>query len=164
MDTCVFYREWLILPKDQFSILTLISTNGGRFEGNLTDICHYLSLSPQSRNRNKIKKTLDKLNKDGLIDRQIEGQKNSLTITPKQTVILLPLKWVNDVTKRNYSEHVTWSQVLKLYAWILHNNGNMSTNIQIATDLGISESTVCSAKNVLKEHYEIIHVKTISEI
>ena len=81
----------------------------------------------------------------------------------KEIEISIPLEWVELVIKHQYSEGVAWANVLKLYVWIVYNNGCISTNKEIAAELNISESTVCSAKNVLTKEFEIITKKNISE-
>lgn len=163
MEECIFYREWLHLPKDQFNILAMIAASGGAYRGNLTDICNYLSVTPQSRNRNRIRNALTSLKSDGWVDWQSRGQTQILSINPKATKISLPLEWVDLVIKHKYSGEVAWANVLKLYIWIVHNKGDKSTNKEIAASLGISESTVCSAKNVLDKEFDIITKRNISE-
>ena len=163
MKECIFYKEWLHLPKDQFNLLAMIAASGGEFHGNLTDICNYLSITPQSRNRNRIKDSLNYLSTDEWIRCNKDGRTLLLALIPKETEISLPLEWVNLVIKHQYSEGVAWANVLKLYVWIVYNNGCISTNKEIAAELNISESTVCSAKNVLTNEFEIITKKNISE-
>ena len=36
MEKVVFYREWLLLPKAEFNVLTMIAEQGGTFSGNYT--------------------------------------------------------------------------------------------------------------------------------
>ena len=163
MKECIFYKEWLHLPKDQFNILAMIAASGGEFRGNLTDICNYLSITPQSRNRNRIKDSLNRLSFDGWIACNKEGRTLLLALIPKETEISLPLEWVDLVINHQYSEGVAWANVLKLYIWIVYNNSSISTNKEIAAELNISESTICSAKNVLTNEFEIITKKNISE-
>ena len=47
--------------------------------------------------------------------------------------------------------------------WITQNRMEVVTNAMIAAELGISESTVCSAKNVLQHEYENIIKKKVSQ-
>ena len=163
MKECIFYKEWLHLPKDQFNLLAMIAASGGEFKGNLTDICNYLSITPQSRNRNRIKDSLNYLSSNEWIRCNKEGRTLLLALIPKEIEIKLPLEWVDLVIKHKYSGEVAWANVLKLYIWIVYNNGCISTNREIAAELGVSESTVCSAKNVLDKEFAIIAKKNISE-
>ena len=48
MKEITFYWEWLPLTKGQFRLLAMIAASGGRFDGNYTDICNYLSVTSQS--------------------------------------------------------------------------------------------------------------------
>jgi hypothetical protein len=47
--------------------------------------------------------------------------------------------------------------------WIVHNNQEVVTNEMIAKDMGVSVSTVVSAKNVLDREYENITRRKRSE-
>ena len=61
------------------------------------------------------------------------------------------------------SEAVAFAQVLKLFVWVIHNRMDIVTNAMIAEDLGVSESTVVSAKNVLVKEYENVSQRKISQ-
>ena len=87
MKEITFYWEWLPLPKDQFRLLAMIAASGGRFDGNYTDICNYLSVTPQSRNREKIKASLEVLTSAGYIGWEQSGRTHHLTVNPKETEI-----------------------------------------------------------------------------
>ena len=50
-----------------------------------------------------------------------------------------------------------------MFAWIIQNRIKVVTNAMIAAELGISESAVCSAKNVLLNEYENIARKKVSQ-
>ena len=87
-----------------------------------------------------------------------------MSIIPKATEIALPRLWVQSVIRHDYSgESVAFAQVLKLFAWIAHNEMPVVTNDEIAADLNISSSTVGSAKNVLEREYENITKRKVSE-
>ena len=49
-----FFREWLPLAKSDFRILAMLAAMG-QFKGNLSDLCRYFSLAPQTKNREKLK-------------------------------------------------------------------------------------------------------------
>ena len=61
------------------------------------------------------------------------------------------------------SEAVAAAPVLKVFLWIAQNSQDIVTNDMIAEDLGVSVSTVVSAKNVLEREYENITKRKISE-
>ena len=140
----------------------MIAASGGEYRGNLTDICNYLSVTPQSRNRNRIRNALNSLKSDNWIDWGNDGRTQMLSVAPKATEISLPLEWVDLVIKHKYAREVAWANVLKLYIWIICNKGDKSTNKEIAASLGVSETTVCSAKNVLEKEFGIITKRNIS--
>ena len=53
MDDITFYKAWLRLDKKEFRILAMLADQG-EFSGNLSDLCRYFSLSPQTRNRTQL--------------------------------------------------------------------------------------------------------------
>ncbi len=165
MEEIIFYWEWLSLPKAQFRLLAMIAVSGGTFEGNLTDMCNYLSVTPQSRNREKIKTALKILASEGYIEWEQGVRIHYLKIKPREAEIKIPLALANSIIKHDFSpdEQVAWEQVLKLYIWIVHNDLDIVKNKMIAEALSTSESTVCSAKNVLAKEYEAITKRKISD-
>ena len=71
---------------------------------------------------------------------------------------------IQSVIRHDYSsEDVAFAQVLKVFLWIAHNKREIVTNKEIAADLGVSVSTVVSAKNVLEREYENITKRKVSE-
>ena len=164
MEKVSFYREWLPLPKAEFNILAMLAEQGGSYSGNYSDMCRYLGVTPQNRNRQSLQSALSSLVTAGFITHQSQGRTQMLSLIPKATEIALPRLWVQSVIRHDYSgESVAFSQVLKLFAWIAHNKVPVVTNDEIAADLNISPSTVVSAKNVLEREYECITKKRISE-
>ena len=166
MEKVKFYWEWLHLPKEQFRLLAMIATNSGEYEGNYTDMCRYLSVTPQSRNRNKIKTALETLKSAGYIEWKTKKRTQYLKINPKEKEVKIPLRLAESIINHDYSkeEQVAWEQVLKVYIWICCCEcGEIVTNAEMASALSISESTVCSAKNVLEKEYEAITKEKVSE-
>lgn len=164
MERAIFYWEWLPLPKAEFNILAMLAEQGGSFSGNYSDICRYLGVTPQNNNRQTLRAAVESLAAAGFISHESRGRTQILKILPKATEIPLPRAWVQSVIRHDYSgESVAFAQVLKLFAWIAHNEVPVVTNGEIAADLNISSSTVVSAKNVLEREYENITKKRISE-
>ena len=164
MEKVTFYREWLPLPKAEFNVLTMIAEQGGTFSGNYADIMRYLNVTPQSRNRKPIQAAIESLTSKGFITWDSRGRTQHLKVIPKATEIELPRVWVQSVVRHDYSsEDVAFAPVLKLFLWIAQNELEIVTNDMIAADLGVSVSTVVSAKNVLEREYENITKRKISE-
>ena len=164
MERAIFYWEWLPLPKAEFNILAMLADQGGSFSGNYSDICRYLGVTPQNNNRQTLRAAVESLAAAGFISHESRGRTQILKILPKATEIPLPRAWVQSVIRHDYSgESVAFAQVLKLFAWIAHNEVPVVTNGEIAADLNVSSSTVVSAKNVLEREYENITKKRISE-
>lgn len=164
MEKVTFYREWLPLPKAEFNVLTMIAEQGGTFSGNYTEMCRYLGVTPQDHNRKVLQAAIESLDSKGFITWDSRGRTQMLKVIPKATVIELPRQWVRSVINHDYSsESVAFAQVLKVFMWIVQNKEPVVTNKQIANRLNISESTVCSAKNVLQYEYENITKRKVSE-
>ena len=164
MEKVVFFREWLPLPKAEFNVLTMLAEQGGSFNGNYADIMRYLNVTPQSRNRKPIQAAIESLTSKGFITWDSRGRTQTLKVIPKATEIIIPKQWVQSVVRHDYSsEDVAFAPVLKLFLWIAQNELEIVTNDMIAADLGVSVSTVVSAKNVLEREYENITKRKISE-
>ena len=160
----IFYREWLPLPKTEFNVLAMIVEQGGSFSGNYSDMCRYLGVTPQDRNRTSLRNAIESLVSKGFISCESRGRTHHLTVIPKATEIRLPRLWVQSVIQHDYSsEAVAFAHVLKVFIWIAHNDLSVVTNGMIAKDLNVSVSTVVSAKNVLEREYENITKRKISE-
>ena len=164
MEKAIFYWEWLPLPKAEFNILAMLAEQGGLFSGNYSDMCRYLGVTPQNRNRQALRAVIEKLTSNGFITHESQGRTQTLEVIPKATEIPLPRLWVQSVIRHDYSsESVAFAQVLKTFAWIVAHKALIVTNDMIATDLNISASTVVSAKNGLKREYENVRQRNVSE-
>lgn len=163
MEKVAFYREWLPLPKAEFNVLTMIAEQGGTFSGTYADMCRYLNVTPQSRNRKVLQTAIESLTSKGFITWDSSGRTQHLKVIPKATEIIIPKRWVQSVVRHDYSsEAVAAAPVLKVFLWIVQNEWDIVTNDMIAEDLNVSVSTVVSAKNVLEREYEKSHKLPLS--
>lgn len=165
MEECIFYKEWLHLPKEQFNILAMIAVSGGEYQGSLASMCRFFGKDAQSNNREPIKEDIQFLNDENWIEyRQQSANKYNLKIIPKTKEIHLPLEWVISVIKHDYTgEPVASAQVIKVFMWIVDNDIEIITDLLIKNDLNVSGSTIGRAKKVLKFEYEIIKGKLVSK-
>jgi len=163
MEKIIFYREWLRLDKREFRVLALLADRGS-FQGNLMDMCRYFSLNPQTSIRKRLRNSIQTLQEQGFLSCESKGQNYILQAIPKDKEIEMSQEWFKILLRHEYtSESVSWEAVLKVYLWILDNKEPMITNEQIANDLSLSVSTVCSAKNVLEREYNAIDRETITK-
>ena len=151
----MFYREWLPLPKDQFRILLHLARFGS-FSGNLSDLCRYFSLNPQTKNRNNVRNAIEALEASGMIDCTKRGRTYNLKLIPKEKEIVLPCAWVDDLTSKPFSASVSAEAVIKVLLWLLNNGTTVFTNAELAAELNISPTTIVVAKKVLAEDFEAI--------
>ena len=161
MDNKVcFYREWLILPKQDFRILAMLAEKGGSFTGSLADVCRCLNITPgQSKTNAKLKASIETLTTDGYISSQKQGNTYTLALVPKGTEINVFRKWVEDViyVKGFECESVAWEQVLKMLIWVYGQDGMAYyTAKEIGGELGVSGDVVGSAYKVLDKQFSSI--------
>ncbi len=165
MESIIFYREWFPLPKGQFRILAMLADRG-QFRGNLSALCRYFFVSPQTQNRNTIRDQISELEKQGFITVQRTGRTYTLDAVPKGKRIEISREhYVRIRTRARTPEgqSVAWECVLKVYLWAWENNyDSIITNQMIAEDLDLSFGVICSAKNVLDREFEAIHRRKVS--
>lgn len=149
-----FYAEWLRLPKEQFRVLVMLADKGD-FWGNLSDMCRYFFVDPQTRNRNSLRSAIEELTQQRFITSKRTGRTYHLTAIPKAEEVSMPAEWAERIRRHDYSsESVAWEVVLKVQLWLIQHGQGTITNAQIASDIGTSESTVVAAKNVLEREYQ----------
>lgn len=159
----IFYREWLPLAKSEFRILAMLADKG-EFRGNLSDMCRYFSLNPQTHTRNQLRESIRELTERSFIESRLQGRTYTLQAVPKVEKLEMPRPWFERLKAHDYhSESVAWEQVLKVYLWISANTALVVTNDKIAAALGISVSTIGCAKNVLQRECEAITRRKVSE-
>lgn len=150
-----FYAEWLLLPKEQFRILVMLADLGVA-QANLSDMCRYFLVDPQTRNRNALRTAINKLSKKNYITAVRTGNTYRMSYVPKAEAITMPAEWAARILHHEYNtEKVAWENVLKVQLWLMQNaNGEEIKNDMIATGIGISVSQVVAAKNVLEREYK----------
>lgn len=162
-ETVTFYYEWLPLDKKEFRILAMLADRG-EYHGTLSPLCDYFSVSCQTRNRDRLRNSIQELKANGFIEAELNGWTYTLRAVPKAQRIEMDRGLFESIKSRNYATAgVAWEQVLKLYLWIVqHESQEIVTNREIAEALNTSESTVCAAKNVLQYEYEAIAKHRVS--
>lgn len=166
MDSLVFYREWFPLPKGEFRIMAMLADKG-QFRGNLSDLCRYFFVSPQTQNRNKLRKQISSLEQKGFITVHLSGRTYTLTATPKAEKIVIAREHYERIRTRartSEGESVAWECVLKVYLWLCSDeNCGIITNKMMHVDLDLSDGVIGSAKNVLSREFEAINRRIIAE-
>ena len=155
MSKLIFYAEWLPLPKEDFRILAML-TEGGGFSGNLSDLCRYFSLNPQTKNRNNVRNAIEALAASGMIEYTKEGRTYNLQLIPKEKEIVLPCAWVDEFTDKPFTASVSVEALIKVLLWLQDNGTAIFTNADLAAGLNLSTTTVVIAKRVLLNDFEAI--------
>ena len=156
MEEVVFYKEWLSLPKEEFRIMMHLAINGSQ-RGNLSDMCRWFGLNPQTTTRRIMREAIEELEKKNMIILSHQGRTYTLNLIPKETEIRLPLTWVQQIMHREkYYDSVAVEVVIKVLLWLKDNGLKLLQNYQITTDLNISVSTLNTAKRVLRDDFGAI--------
>lgn len=122
IEYVVFYNEWLPLPKAEFNVLAMVAEQGSTYAGNLSDMCRYLNVTPQSRNREPIRSAIESLTSKGFLSCETRGRTYHLKVIPRETEVRLPRLWLQSVIRHDYSsKSVSFAVVLKVFAWIMQN-------------------------------------------
>lgn len=152
-----FYLEWIELDKKEFRILAMLSDKG-TFEGTLADICRYLGLSIQQRNRVKITESINKLADRRFIRSQTQGRQLHLSVIPQITKIHVPRDAYERIQTHNYSSRsVSWEATLKVLLWLTNRRGVLHTDRDIAEAINMSVDAVSDAKHVLEAEIKNIY-------
>lgn len=163
----VFYREWFPLPKEEFRILAMLADKG-QFNGNLSDLCRYFFVNPQTATRNRLANQINSLEEQGYIKVKRKGRTYTLTAIPKARIIKIArehYELIRTRTRTPDGESVAWENVLKVYLWACKNDyDTIITNQMIQDDLSLSAGVICSAKNVLDREFGAIHRQKVSKL
>ena len=111
----VFYREWFPLPKGKFRILAMLADKG-QFNGNLSDLCRYFFVNPQTATRNRLANQINSLEEQGYIKVKRKGRTYTLTAIPKARIIKIArehYELIRTRTRAPDGESVAWENVLK---------------------------------------------------
>ena len=167
MENIIFYREWFHLPKGQFRIMAMLADKG-QFRGNLSDLCRYFFVSPQTKTRRALCVAISELVKQGFIKCQQERNTYTLTAIPKEKKIEIAREHYERIRARHRAsdgESVAWEAVLKVFLWIWENDyDQLITNQMIREELDLSDGVICSAKNVLDREFGAIRRQRVSKL
>lgn len=139
----------------------------GHFKGNLSDLCRYFFVSPQTKTRRALCEAINALAEQGFINRQQKRNTFTLTVVPKAQKIEIAREHYNRIKTRcraSDGASVAWECVLKVFLWVHENDfDHLITNQMIEEDLNLSAGVICSAKNVLDREFEAIRRCKVSE-
>ena len=158
MDTITFFWDWIPLDKKEFRILAMLA-DVGTYEGNLTALCRYFSLNPQTSTRTALRNSIDALAEQGFIRKKQRGRTYILKAIPipKGRTIRIKREWFVAVRDHQYhSASVSWEAIIKVLLWLTDRSSTVFTNAEMAEDLHISVSTIGEAKKVLENDFQAI--------
>ena len=171
-DEAGFEKEWLKLEKYNFKLLTLVAVlaqNHLAYRGTVAEMCDYLGINNQTKNRRAITTAIAQLEKKGMVKTILDGKVYTITLSvkaeKKKDVIVIQKKWIEMV--QGLTTGVTWDNVLRVWLYLIANEEEIITSKKIAADLGMSKSMVDRIKIILVSDLKAIkcqnRAKKISE-
>ena len=155
-DEAGFEKEWLKLEKYNFKLLTLVAVlaqNHLAYWGTVAEMCDYLGIDNQTKNRRAITTAIAQLEEKGMVKTILDNNKvYTITLSVKaeknKDVIVIQKKWI-EMVQGFKSRGVSWDNVLRVWLYLIANEEEIITSKKIAADLGISERKVARIKDVL---------------
>ena len=172
-DEAGFEKEWLKLEKYNFKLLTLVAVlaqNHLAYRGTVAEMCDYLGIDNQTKNRRAITTAITQLEEKGMVKTILDNNKVytitlSVKAEKKKDVIVIQKKWIEMV--QGLTTGVTWDNVLRVWLYLIANEEEIITSKKIAADLGMNKSMVDRIKIVLVSDLKAIkcqnRAKKISE-
>ena len=155
-DEAGFEKEWLKLEKYNFKLLTLVAVlaqNHLAYRGTVAEMCDYLGIDNQTKNRRAITTAIAQLEEKGMVKTILDNNKVytitlSVKAEKKKDVIVIQKKWI-EMVQGLKSRGVSWDNVLRVWLYLIANEEEIITSKKIAADLGMSERKVARIKEVL---------------
>lgn len=166
-DLITFDIEWLSLPKAEFRLLVMIADIGGDIKC-LSNACRYFGLrDDESSTKDGMAESLQNLADKNIIKLTKIKRRYYATLNPiaKDNIITIKREYLKTIMQRNYEAKVAWEQVLKCYLWIDSKTKPdlIFTNDEMVAAMNISSSTISKAKSPLKNEYEAVKIKKITD-
>ena len=167
-DEAGFEKEWLKLEKYNFKLLTLVAVlaqNHLAYRGTVAEMCEYLGVDNQTKNRRAITTAIEQLEKKGMVKTILDGKVYTITLSvkaeKKKDVIVIQKKWIEMV--QGLTTGVTWDNVLRVWLYLIANEEEIITSKKIAADLGMKKSMVDRIKIVLVNDLQAIKCRDRSK-
>ena len=167
-DEAGFEKEWLKLEKYNFKLLTLVAVlaqNHLAYRGTVAEMCDYLGVDNQTKNRKAITTAITQLEKKGMVKTILDGKVYTITLSvkaeKKKDVIVIQKKWIEMV--QGLTTGVTWDNVLRVWLYLIANEEEIITSKKIAADLGMTKRMVDRIKVVLVNDLQAIKCKNRSK-
>lgn len=167
-DEAGFEKEWLKLEKYNFKLLTLVAVlaqNHLAYRGTVAEMCEYLGVDNQTKNRKAITTAITQLEKKGMVKTILDGKVYTITLSvkaeKKKDVIVIQKKWIEMV--QGLTTGVTWDNVLRVWLYLIANEEEIITSKKIAADLGMTKRMVDRIKVVLVNDLQAIKCKNRSK-
>ena len=167
-DEAGFEKEWLKLEKYNFKLLTLVAVlaqNHLAYRGTVAEMCEYLGVDNQTKNRRAITTAIEQLEKKGIVKTILDGKVYTITLSvkaeKKKDVIVIQKKWIEMV--QGLKGGVSWDNVLRVWLYLIANEEEIITSKKIAADLGMKKSMVDRIKIVLVNDLQAIKCRDRSK-
>lgn len=152
-EQLLFNKKWLEMKKYDFkiiSMITMLADNQGKYIGKISELCKNLSVNPSAANVNKIKKSLEFLEKEGYINITIDKNLYTISLPTKAEmngeIISVKRKWI-ELIKEAKSD-TSWENMLKIFLVILEITQEKGKREKTVTYNEIGEMVKCSKATV----------------
>lgn len=144
--------DWLPVGSYQFKILVMVAVlaeNHLAYRGTIKDMCEFLGVKNETRNRRNIETAIKELENEGLVKTIIDKKVYTITLSrdaeKKKGIIKLKNNWIKLIKEykaANKEDSVSWDSVLKVLTFLIADLTEIKKYKEIGEVLNISDKTV----------------------
>lgn len=155
-----FEVKILEMSKNEFKLVTMVlalRNDNKLYSGTIKDMCEFLGIGSDSRNKKNILNALSNLTSQGILRYDVERNLYTIRLDLKCTekeIIQLDKEWLETIKmyKANTTNtSVDWSNLLKVFLCLIDNNDKVINSAAIASRIDLSCSIVNKALAAIKE-------------
>lgn len=155
-----FEMKRLEMSKNEFKLVTMVlalRNDNKLYSGTIKDMCEFLGIGSDSRNKKNILNALNNLTSQGILRYDVERNFYTIRLDLKCTekeIIQLDKEWLETIKIYKASTtntSIDWSNLLKVFLCLIDNNNNIIDSATIARKVDLSCSIVNKALAAIKE-------------
>lgn len=155
-----FEVKILEMSKNEFKLVTMVlalRNDNKLYSGTIKDMCEFLGIGSDSRNKRNILNALNNLTSQGILRYDVERNLYTIRLDLKCTekeIIQLDKEWLKTIKMYKASTtntSVDWSNLLKVFLCLIDNNNKVINSAAIANKIDLSCSIVNKALAAIKE-------------
>lgn len=155
-----FKVKRLEMSKNEFKLITMVlalRNDNKLYSGTIKDMCDFLGVGSDSRNKKNILNALSNLTSQGILRYDVERNFYTIRLDLKCTekeIIQLDREWLETIKIYKASTtntSVDWSNLLKVFLYLIDHNDEIINTTTIASKVDLSCSIVNKALAAIKE-------------